>query len=213
MRIVSGGVPIEVLGKQGPRGMAGPDGNPIGVVISYMGKTPPKDYLICNGETHLIADYPKLADFFEEQFGEKNYFGGNGITDFAVPTISGSGDMISCIKATEAGPYEDIYSTVETICGRWVDGKPIYKKCINVTVRSTSETFIPVGADVDFIVNARAIIEDASPKRYLLIPGDSTNITLYNDNTIRLFNTYSGTNGRNGVLIVEYTKLADAASI
>lgn len=64
-----------------------PDGNPIGTVISYMGLTAPKDYLICDGATYNITDYPDLADFFQAQFGTKNYFGGNGTTTFAVPDM------------------------------------------------------------------------------------------------------------------------------
>ena len=71
----------------GPRGPAGPDGNPIGTIISYMGLTAPKDYLICDGTVFEIADYPKLADFFEEQFGSKDHFGGDGETTFAVPDM------------------------------------------------------------------------------------------------------------------------------
>lgn len=71
----------------GPRGPAGPDGNPIGSIISYMGLTAPKDYLICDGATYPITDYPDLADFFQAQFGSKNHFGGDGTSTFAVPDM------------------------------------------------------------------------------------------------------------------------------
>lgn len=73
-----------VGGLQGP---AGPDGNPIGTVISYMGKTAPKDYLVCDGAAYQITDYPDLAAFFETQFGSKNHFGGDGETTFALPDM------------------------------------------------------------------------------------------------------------------------------
>lgn len=62
---------------------------PIGTIISYMGTTAPQDYLACDGSTKNIADYPQLADFFEAQFGSKNYFGGDGVTTFAVPDLQG----------------------------------------------------------------------------------------------------------------------------
>lgn len=75
----------ELIG--GPRGPAGPDGNPIGTVISFMGTSAPKDYLACDGSEHSISDYPKLAAFFAEQFGQANRFGGNGTTTFAVPDL------------------------------------------------------------------------------------------------------------------------------
>ena len=62
---------------------------PIGTIISYMGTTAPQDYLACDGSTKNIADYPQLADFFESQFGSKNYFGGNGTTTFGLPDLRG----------------------------------------------------------------------------------------------------------------------------
>lgn len=77
-----GGVPVS-----GPRGEKGPDGNPVGTVISFMGVRAPKDYLACDGSVYNISDYSELADFFNDQFGSRNYFGGNGTTTFAVPDM------------------------------------------------------------------------------------------------------------------------------
>lgn len=71
----------------GPRGPAGPDGNPVGTVISFLGQTAPKDYLACDGAEYSIGDYPALAAFFQEQFGSANHFGGDGETTFAVPDM------------------------------------------------------------------------------------------------------------------------------
>ena len=65
------------------------DGNPIGTILSYMGKTAPYGYLICDGTSYNITDYQNLADFFEVQFGIKNYFGGDGNDTFAVPDLRG----------------------------------------------------------------------------------------------------------------------------
>lgn len=71
----------------GSRGPAGPDGNPIGTIISFMGLTAPKDYLVCDGTEYPVSDYLALADFFESQFGTKNHFGGDGTVTFAVPDM------------------------------------------------------------------------------------------------------------------------------
>ena len=71
----------------GPRGPAGPDGNPIGTVISFMGQSAPADYLACDGSAYPIKDYSKLAEFFKEQFGSANHFGGDGEATFAVPDL------------------------------------------------------------------------------------------------------------------------------
>lgn len=71
----------------GPRGPAGPDGNPVGTVISYMGLDAPKDYLVCDGAEYNVADYPSLAAHLAAQFGAANHFGGDGETTFAVPDM------------------------------------------------------------------------------------------------------------------------------
>ena len=62
---------------------------PIGTVISVMGKTAPHNYLICNGAVYNIEDYPELAAYFAGQFNSSNFFGGDGITTFAVPDLRG----------------------------------------------------------------------------------------------------------------------------
>lgn len=115
------------------RGPAGPDGNPTGTVINFMGTTAPADYLVCNGAEYSISDHYDLASFFTDQFGEANHFGGDGVTTFAVPNIQSPANMavLYCIKAVDSmtgGTSEEIYSTEETRIGTWVDGKPLYRK-------------------------------------------------------------------------------------
>ncbi len=62
---------------------------PVGTIISVMGVTAPANYLACDGTVYNIADYPELANYFYQQFGSKNKFGGNGTTTFAVPDLKG----------------------------------------------------------------------------------------------------------------------------
>ena len=71
----------------GPRGPAGPDGNPVGTVISFLGLTAPAGYLVCDGAEYEITAYPDLADHFRQQFGAANHFGGNGTDTFCVPDM------------------------------------------------------------------------------------------------------------------------------
>lgn len=59
------------------RGPAGPDGSPVGTIISFMGVKAPRDYLICDGSQVNVADYPALAECFKDQFGSEYYFGGS----------------------------------------------------------------------------------------------------------------------------------------
>ena len=69
----------------------GPDSqdSPVGNIISFMGTEAPDHYLICDGSIYNIADYPSLTEHFIKQFGGVNYFGGDGITTFAVPDLRG----------------------------------------------------------------------------------------------------------------------------
>lgn len=62
---------------------------PIGTVISVMSNEAPDNYLVCDGTAYNISEYSDLANFFEDQFGSKNYFGGNGTTTFAIPDLRG----------------------------------------------------------------------------------------------------------------------------
>lgn len=64
-------------------------GVPTGNVISQMGNEAPTGYLICDGTTYNISDYPILANYIKDQFGSYNYFGGDGQTTFAVPDLRG----------------------------------------------------------------------------------------------------------------------------
>lgn len=60
---------------------------PVGHIMSYMGKTAPKNYLVCDGGVYNITDYPALSSHILKEFGVVNYFGGDGETTFAVPDL------------------------------------------------------------------------------------------------------------------------------
>ena len=67
----------------------GIEDTPVGHIISHMGNTVPKHYLICDGTEYNISDYPYLAQHFKDEFGNYNYFGGDGVNTFAVPDLRG----------------------------------------------------------------------------------------------------------------------------
>lgn len=68
---------------------SGIEDTPVGHIIPYMGNTAPAHYLVCDGTEYNIADYPYLAQHFQDEFGSVNYFGGDGETTFAVPDLRG----------------------------------------------------------------------------------------------------------------------------
>jgi microcystin-dependent protein len=61
--------------------------NPVGTIISFMGTIAPEGFLICDGSELNVSEYANLANHFEAQFGNKNYFGGDGETTFALPDL------------------------------------------------------------------------------------------------------------------------------
>ena len=60
---------------------------PPGAIIPFMGLRAPLGYLVCDGAEYEAAAYPALAEYFREQFGAANYFGGDGTATFAVPDM------------------------------------------------------------------------------------------------------------------------------
>ncbi len=65
------------------------DSTPVGTVISYMGTKAPDHYMVCDGAEFNIADYLQLAQQIGSEFGAVNFFGGDGITTFALPDLRG----------------------------------------------------------------------------------------------------------------------------
>jgi microcystin-dependent protein len=55
----------------------------VGAVIPFTGQTLPDHFLECDGTVYSIADYPELFDAIG------NTYGGDGVTTFAVPNMSG----------------------------------------------------------------------------------------------------------------------------
>jgi microcystin-dependent protein len=63
--------------------------SPVGTIIAVMGNSAPQNYLACNGQVVNIVDYPELANYFADQFGSANYFGGDGTSTFKIPDLRG----------------------------------------------------------------------------------------------------------------------------
>lgn len=280
----------------GPRGPAGPDGNPIGTVTSYLGRTPPRDYLTCDGGVYSISDYPELAAFFQRQFGSTNHFGGDGEATFAVPDMrnlflrghhgeaeetlsgevgerqegtelpylavdasylgwyganvalknpdakseqkatykrvstvsSGSGSgatnctvrpvnmaVLYCIKAVESFQAQDIYSTVEQAVGRWIDGKPIYRRVIDTTVPKTTGKWVPVERvdNVDKVIRLDTFVERTDS----ILPGNFSSyfyvsyLTKESSVGVYVNQTPAEYVGRPFHAVIEYTKTEEEA--
>lgn len=126
---------------------------PIGTRAYFDGTLAPEGWLLCDGSTYNIADYPELAAYFASHHGSANYYGGNGTTTFATPVMNGM-------------PNGGVETPDEHIVGEWretIDGvlkqKPVYKKgkeyqsTISISNSSWTGTGIS-NADIEKIINA-----------------------------------------------------------
>jgi hypothetical protein len=83
--------------------------SPVGSVIEFAGLNPPNHYLKCDGLLRNIADYQTLATYFKTNFGSYNYFGGDGLTTFAIPKYVSVSPLIPFMTSNTA-PYGTVIS-------------------------------------------------------------------------------------------------------
>lgn len=83
---------------------------PVGNIISHVGTTAPKHYLICDGNEYGIDQYPYLAQHIQDNFGIVNYFGGDGVNTFCVPNISTEYNEITPIMTSNNFPAPYVIS-------------------------------------------------------------------------------------------------------
>lgn len=102
----------------------------------------------------------------------------------------------------EAQQKKDYYSEDETIIGRWIDGKPIYRKIYKQDITYTTG-WLDTGIDVSDL-NIETLVDG----RTIEASGKATT-----DNTILIDNNkitrYSGHGFRASIFIIEYTKTTD----
>ena len=127
------------------------DGNleetPVGSIISYLGNNVPKHYLLCDGTVYNITDYPELAKHIKDEFGAYNYFGGDGITTFAVPKLSEPS------KLTKISPIMTSYTTpspyVVTRSSVWKGSDYAWRVFDGVKTGSESYTWISAANELN----------------------------------------------------------------
>ena len=150
----------------------GLEDTPVGHIIAYMGKTPPKHYLTCDGQVYQISSYKILADRIKAEFGSYNYFGGNGTTTFAVPDLrgeflrgtgtskynSGSGAMPGlhqdATQIASIANYEDIIISVDVGGKNWSSLNNA-DKCIPNTGRRFADVTMKQSADTVPLITTR----------------------------------------------------------
>ena len=107
----------------------------------------------------------------------------------------------------------DTYSTNETVVGKWIDGKPIYRKVVQGNVTSRSQSLFVVNANVETMISIRGY--DFSNGIYYFPfnytqSGSTQKAIFYKKDTDTIeFRSDSYTSGEVFVVILEYTKTTD----
>lgn len=105
-----------------------------------------------------------------------------------------------------------VYSTTETICGTWIDGKPLYRKVFEITslTYNTVTNYSHGIANVSFIKPTEVYMVNTNAGQVRSINyfgGWSNNLIQTNANAISYY--ISDSNFNEILAIVEYTKTTD----
>lgn len=109
----------------------------------------------------------------------------------------------------------DIYSTTEQVIGAWINGKPLYRKVINIANPQTSNTdYGTVANDIDECIKIYGYAYSSGYGTHPVPQTDSASsfsvIFIKNDNkTLRGRFSLGGGVPNKVMVIVEYTKTTD----
>lgn len=118
---------------------------------------------------------------------------------------------------------QNVYSLEESPIGRWIDGKPIYRKVIKATAPSKSGTTVyvyPVIENIDVVLNISGIMTNALGNSFQIPAVGSSGVYVYvkyeQSNGLGVEVTQSGGSAfvsRPMTISVEYTKTIDEPTI
>lgn len=113
--------------------------------------------------------------------------------------------------------FSNIYSTEETVIGRWIDGKPLYRLTISLnSLASNLNTWnciYPTIPNLLYVINISGVVTRGGTKIFDSIPtysgGDSFCAAYDISNGMLTFTNYKGYINSPGSIIIEYTKTTD----
>ena len=130
----------------------------------------------------------------------------------ALPASKNSNGIAYFIKnAGDSGGVKHKYSTNEQVVGIWIDGKPLYEKCYNITlangtIGTIDSTFIPKKFEA-YMYYSGIDTGDCQSNPFVY---DGSNLwTIWIDNRTITGKMQSGYVGKSAVLILQYTKTTD----
>ena len=147
---------------------------------------------------------------------------GNNTTDIrreSITTRPTNTSVLYCIKyeptyfMKNTYSADSVYSTDEMIIGRWIDGKPLYRKVIQGNITSKNQSLFVVNANVETMISIRGYdfsngiyyfpfnyAQDGSTQKAIFYKKDTDTIE---------FRSNSYNSGEVFVVILEYTKTTD----
>ena len=109
------------------------------------------------------------------------------------------------------GSENQIYSTDEQVIGKWIDGKPIYRKVVNKSIIKPGDTLISL--NVDKLINASGYFQWNGAIQVLYkFPCNDNDVTVgvgVDSNKICVNTNYTDNSLINLHAILEYTKTTD----
>lgn len=180
-----------------------PTGNPVGTLLTTYKKIQPRNYLYCDGSTFNASQYPALY----------LYLGTNVLPDFqqepnyvyikAVDGVDISDEDTFLVTVKNFVEEKNSYSTTEMLTGgKWIDGKPIYRKVYNVNINAIVNGWVNTDISV-------TVMDTITKANYLSdgVPVDGlVQLTQKSNNTLRLFTTNAWSIN---TITLEYTKTTD----
>ena len=137
----------------------------------------------------------------------------NSVTSLGTATTTTAGLMSASDKEKLDNVTE--YSTTEQVIGTWIDGKPIYRKCLNTgTLPNNNTMSVNHGiSDFAFATNIYGYVIDTSDNTRIPLPYPATTATSsigiwVSDTAVRI-NTGKDRTNCSGVIVLEYTKTTD----
>lgn len=123
------------------------------------------------------------------------------------------------LKAVHTVSNAEVYSTEETVIGTWIDGKPLYRKVIPITIPAVANTNTTVYTGDHSncaLVNRYGVIGTTagnldyyySSSNYMCVYGSMSEIRM-----ILGADAVKSYGGRSSHIILEYTKTTDEATI
>ena len=107
----------------------------------------------------------------------------------------------------------EIYSTEEVVIGKWIDGKPLYRKVLSSTTISDSNVDITLPSNIDFMSTDKVEIKSGGfsffSDRYTNA-NDLIQIFKFNATTLRVvLGSAWKSNFISAIIVIEYTKTTD----